>query len=190
MYNKKELLENQYFIDETWTGGIYATSSITGSRPGNIVALTWATLVFYGNRTYLENYQKIMVMKKHLINKISTIEELYIIGDPQLSIIAISSDKININVLAEELKKKKWDLNVIQNPNGFHICLTSYHTVEILDEFVKNIQEIIPIIKDDKTKFSPCIYGTMQKINDNSIIRDVVKNYVHIVNGVRLSFLE
>ena len=190
MYNKKEILENQYFIDETWTGGIYATSSITGSRPGNIVALTWATLVFYGNSTYLANYQKIMVMKKHLINKINAIEELFIIGNPQLSIIAISSGKININVLAEELKKKKWDLNVIQNPNGFHICLTSYHTIEILDEFVKHIREIIPIIKDNKTKFSPCIYGTMQKINDNSIIRDVVKNYLHVVNGVRLSFLE
>ena len=77
------------------------------SRPGNIVALTWATLVFYGDCTYLENYKKIMTMRKHLITEITAIEELYIIGDPQLSIIAISSDKININVLAEELKKKK-----------------------------------------------------------------------------------
>jgi len=189
MYSKKEILENQYFIDEEWSGGIYATSTITGSRSGNVVALTWATLLSYGNDTYRANYNKIVTMKNHLIAEINQISGLYIIGDPKLSIVAISSDKININLLAEELKKKEWDLNIIQNPNGFHMCLTSYHTIEILNQFIKDIRLLVPIIKDNNDKYSPCIYGTMQKINDNAIIRDVVSNYLHVVNGVNLDYL-
>ena len=188
LYKDKKYLESQYFIDETWSGGIYATSTITGSRPGNIVALTWATVLSYGNVQYEKNYLDIKNMREYLIKEISKIKELFIIGNPMLSIIAIDSNIININLLADELKKKGWDLNVIQNPKGFHLCLTSYMTIDILRKFITNVKEIIPNLLQKNVKYSPCIYGTMQKINDNSIIKDVVTNYLHVLNEVYLNF--
>jgi hypothetical protein len=32
-------------------------------------------------------------------------------------------------------------------------------------------------------KYSPCIYGTMEKINDSDIMNDVITDYLHVVNG-------
>ena len=78
-----------------------------------------------GYNQYYKNFTEICNLRKFLKN-IDEIKELKVIGEPKLSIIAVTSDVININILCDELKKKKWSINVIQNPNGFHFCLTSY----------------------------------------------------------------
>ena len=109
-------MKHQYFIDEKWSGGIYATSSFTGSRCGNKVALTWATLLYYGLSGYKNNYNKIIALKNYFVRRLRNIEEIFVIGEPQLSIIAIGSHKVNINVLLG-LKHKEREINVIQNPD-------------------------------------------------------------------------
>jgi sphinganine-1-phosphate aldolase len=41
MYRNKELRHCQYFVAADWTGGIYASPSMPGSRPGGLIAATW-----------------------------------------------------------------------------------------------------------------------------------------------------
>ena len=84
------------------------------------------------------------------------------------------------------LKEKGWDINVIQNPNGFHFCITSYHTKEIMEQFIINVKEIIDNNNLNIVDYSPCIYGTMKKIKDKDIIEDVVTDYLHCKNNVLL----
>lgn len=186
LYKNKTLLSYQYFLDVNWSGGIYATSNISGSRCGNIIALSWASLMYIGIDGYKNNFTQINKLRKYFIENVNKLEELYIIGEPKLSIIALSSKKININLLCDEIKKKKWCINVIQNPNGFHFCLTSFHTIEILKNFFDDLKNIINILKEKPyEKFSPCIYGTIQKVNNTGIIEDVVIDYLHIINNVK-----
>ena len=40
LYKNKNFLKYQYYIDVNWSGGVYCTSTISGSRCGNIIALT------------------------------------------------------------------------------------------------------------------------------------------------------
>lgn len=186
MYKSKEIMKYQYFIDIEWSGGIYASTSFAGSRCGNIVALTWATLMYFGENGYEQNYKHIIKLKNYFVNKIQELDDLYIYGTPNLSIIAINSNSININMVVEELSNKKWEVNVIQNPKGFHFCLTSYHSTEVLDNFFYDLKNIINTLKNSEisnNSYSPCIYGTMEKINDNDIINDVVTDYLNVVNG-------
>ncbi len=42
MYNSSEYINSQYFVYSDWCGGIYATNTLLGSRPGSIIAVTWA----------------------------------------------------------------------------------------------------------------------------------------------------
>ena len=186
LYKNREFMKYQYFIDEKWSGGIYASSTFSGSRCGNIVALTWATLMYFGNDGYKSNYNHIVLLKTYFINKIKRIPELYIYGNPQLSIIGVNSNSLNINLIADELKSKKWEVNVIQNPEGFHFCITSYHTKEVIDNFLYDLNNIVNNLKKTSNghiKYSPCIYGTMQKINDSDLMEDIITDYLHVVNG-------
>ena len=190
LYKNKEIMKYQYYIDKTWSGGIYATSSFSGSRCGNIVALTWATLMSYGENGYLQNYQKIIELNDYFIESIKIINDVFVYGNPKLSIIAVGSNTVNINIVCEMLKKKGWEINVIQNPNGFHFCLTQYHTKEIITEFIIDLSysiEYLVLNKIENKKYSPCIYGTMKKVGDDEIIDDVITNYLHVVNNVKLN---
>lgn len=182
LYRNKEILGNQYFIDEKWSGGVYATSTIGGSRSGSIVALTWTTLLFHGYEFYQRQFRNIINIKNYFVSEIENIRELSIYGEPELNIIAIGSNKININILGEELKKKGWNINMIQNPGGFHFCITSYHTIKIIEEFIEDIKSLIPTIPNSRVK-SKCIYGTMKSVNDSEIIQDIIVDYLHLING-------
>ena len=184
MYNSKNIMKYQYFIDDKWSGGVYATSSFTGSRCGNIVAMTWATLMYYGYNGYKKNYHEIIELKNYFVKEIKKIDNIEVIGNPQLSIIALKSKTININIIAEDLKKNKWEVNVIQNPNGFHFCLTQYHTKVIIDSFIIDLKQSIKDNINNKSEYSPCIYGTMQKINDSEIIEEVISDYLNCINGI------
>ena len=186
LYRNKDIMQYQYYVNTTWSGGVYATSSFSGSRCGNIVALSWATLMYYGNEGYKKNYNHIIELKDYLVEQIENIKQLYVYGNPKLSIVAIGSNVINTNSLGEFLKEKGWDINVIQNPNGFHFCITSYHTKEIMEQFIINVKEIIDNNNLNIVDYSPCIYGTMKKIKDKDIIEDVVTDYLHCKNNVLL----
>ena len=184
LYKNKDFIKYQYFIYKDWSGGIYASSIMSGSRCGNIVALTWATMLYFGKEGYLENYKFIMNLKNNFINEIKKINELFIIGNPELSIIAIGSKVINVNILCDELKKNKWSVNVIQNPTGFHFCLTFYHTIETINNFIADLICLIKKLKNEGIqKYSSCIYGTMQKIEDDEIIEDVIIDYLNVLNN-------
>lgn len=183
MYSNKELMKFQYFIDDAWTGGIYATPTLAGSRCGNIVSLTWATLMKTGLQGYFNNYKEIIDIKNYFVDKIKEIDEIFVYGNPELSVVAIGSDIFDIYLLSSKLKDKKWNLNMIQNPKGFHICITSCHNKKIIDSLINDIKIILEDIdKNYKGEMSTCIYGTTQEITDREIVRDVVSEYLYIVN--------
>jgi len=50
LFREKSLREYQLFVNTTWNGGIYATTCIAGSRPGNIVVGNWASLMKIGRK--------------------------------------------------------------------------------------------------------------------------------------------
>jgi sphinganine-1-phosphate aldolase len=182
LYKNKDLMKYQYFIDENWTGGIYATPTIFGSRNGNIVAHTWMTLMYIGMNGYKGNYEKIMNLKNYFIDQIKKIEELFIYGNPKLSIVSVGSEKIDVLYLTSKLKDKKWNLNTIQNPNGFHLCITLCHSKEIIDNLIIDIKDIISKMNEDTKKNNGiCVYGTTQEITNTEIVRDVVVEYLHCI---------
>lgn len=182
MYHHRDLLKYQYFVDGNWSGGVYATSTMAGSKNGNIIALSWATVMMLGKKAYINNYNQILNNAQFLKNEILTIPELEIYGDPKFNIVGIGSKIINTNILGERLNQKGWKLNMIQNPDGFHFCVTGFHTKEVISEFIQELKQLIPNIPDSRTK-SKCIYGTMKTIPDPDIIQDIIGEYLHIVNG-------
>jgi sphinganine-1-phosphate aldolase len=46
LYRTPELRQYQYFCCTDWPGGVYASPSIAGSRPGNIIVGCWAAMVY------------------------------------------------------------------------------------------------------------------------------------------------
>ena len=45
LYRNAELRSYQYFAYASWPGGLFGSPSLTGSRPGGIIAAAWAAMV-------------------------------------------------------------------------------------------------------------------------------------------------
>lgn len=159
-----------------WSGGLYTTPGILdGSTSGARVAEIYATLSYYGRQKYQEISENIIALRQRLQNKI---EELYkpnesgkrdvtIFGNPQWSILGFRSDTLNPHFIADELEKRGWKLNLLQKPDGFHLCLTHVHTLvdHFEEKFISDLDAAITAVKqypaDKKPTGNVKVYGTI-----------------------------
>lgn len=181
LYKNKELLKNHCFVMENWSGGIYGTSNLSGSRSGSVIGLTWATMRSMGMDGYSNEAKKIQRLTLKLKDEIESMSNLNVIGNPLVNIVAIASEEFNIYLLCDKLKNKGWCLNILQNPPSFHFCITSIHSDDIIDSLISDIglfTEEIMKIEDKANLQSASIYGTTQKVSDPEIIDDVVREYI------------
>ena len=172
----------QYFVQSEWTGGVYATSTLTGSRPGNIVALTYATMLYTGLNGYRDIAQNIIKTKNYIYNELLKIEDIHIYGKPMASVIGFTSYKFDIILLNDKMSEKGWNLNVLQFPVGLHLCITQKHLGNgIKEQFITDINEVIEEIRKlpPSNQKSSSIYGTSQKISDRSIIKELATRYLY-----------
>jgi len=58
MYRNAELRRFQYYVAPKWPGGVYASPSMAGSRPGAILAGTWAVMQAMGQEFVLSLHPK------------------------------------------------------------------------------------------------------------------------------------
>lgn len=60
LFRTKELRRGTFIAVSTFTGGWYTTPSIAGSRPGNIIAGTWASIMKHGREGYINRAREIL----------------------------------------------------------------------------------------------------------------------------------
>ncbi|MFY0575922.1 pyridoxal phosphate-dependent decarboxylase family protein [Cystobacter fuscus] len=53
LYRTPELRRYQFFTFAGWSGGLYASPSMAGTRPGGAIAAAWAVLKYLGEEGYL-----------------------------------------------------------------------------------------------------------------------------------------
>ncbi|KAG2016389.1 glutamate decarboxylase [Coprinopsis cinerea AmutBmut pab1-1] len=158
MYRSSELRAYQYYINPTWTGGVYASPSLAGSRPGALIAGAWAVMQAVGTKGYLESCRAIVLGARQIADAItSSIPELYVLGDPPASVVAFGSKHPNVNVLevGDAMSKKGWHLNGLSGPPAVHIAVTRL-TVPLVDQFIADLKDAVR-----EAKVSPSGQGTM-----------------------------
>lgn len=50
--------------------------------------------------------------------------DLYVLGNPRVSVVAFASKTINIYALGDAMSKKGWHLNGLMNPPALHMAFT------------------------------------------------------------------
>jgi sphinganine-1-phosphate aldolase len=67
LYRTASLRAYQYFISPDWSGGVYASPSIAGSRPGALIAGCWASLMSVGEAGYIKSCSEIVGATKKIM---------------------------------------------------------------------------------------------------------------------------
>lgn len=182
LYSNRKYIHQQYSIQTDWPGGIYASPTLPGSRPGALIATCWAAMMFHGFEGYIKATDKIIKTTMSIKRELSAVEGLQVLGDPQVSVLAFSSDRFDIYSLNDRLKKLGWHLNALQFPSAFHICVTLMHTDgNISSNFVRDVKNIVAdllIEPRSKVTGSAAIYGMAQTIPDRSVVAEICSKYL------------
>ncbi|KAK6459600.1 dihydrosphingosine-1-phosphate lyase [Scheffersomyces xylosifermentans] len=187
MYRNPQLRECQYYISTDWTGGMYGSSTLAGSRPGALMVGCWATLVNVGIAGYEKSCRDIvstsMKVKKAIRNDKILRKYLDVIGEPIASVIAfkLKDDfkQFNIYQLGDVLNKKGWHFSTLQRPSALHFAFTRL-TVPVVDDLladlVESIEELVEKTKDSAASKSDtaALYGVAGSISTVGVADRVI----------------
>lgn len=180
LYNSRALRQCQYFTQPNWTGGVYASPTIAGSRSGATIAASWAALVFHGRAGYVETTRQIVGAAYTIRDRLRKIKGVQVCGNPLVSVVAIRSSVFDIYKLQSYLNERKWNMNALQFPASIHIACTSVHTPDVVEDFLADIAAgVKEILKNpgQPNSGAAAVYGTAAAIPDRSMISRVAAGF-------------
>ena len=152
LYRTAALRSYQYFISPDWSGGVYASPSIAGSRPGALIAGCWASLMTQGEDGYINACHKIVGTARTIESAIkehpSLCNDLQVVGEPLVSVVAFMSQSLNIYDISDQMGEKGWHLNALQNPPAVHLAVT-LPTTTAHERF---IEDLVAVVEGEKDK--------------------------------------
>ncbi|XP_041125408.1 sphingosine-1-phosphate lyase 1 isoform X1 [Polyodon spathula] len=182
LYSDSRYRQYQYFVAPDWQGGIYASPSIAGSRPGGIIAACWATMMHFGENGYIEATRKIVKTTRFIDSELRNIGGLFVFGRPEVSVVAVGSRDFDIFRLSNSMTAKGWNLNTLQFPSSIHICVTLLHTKPgVAEQFIRDMKDSVAVLMKspkDKTTGMGAIYGMAQSIPDRSMVTEISRGFL------------
>jgi glutamate/tyrosine decarboxylase-like PLP-dependent enzyme len=160
LHKNKALRKYQIWGCSRWTGYPVINAAITSAKSGGPMAAAWAVLNYLGEDGYKKIVKEVMAATKLMIEGVNSIDGLRVLGKPDMCMFALASttDRINIYLLAEEMKKAGWYLQPQfardNSPANLHISLnrsTIPKAQAFLDDFEKTVERVKNREADPKT---------------------------------------
>lgn len=165
LFKNEELRKNQYFVCNTWTGYTVVNPTILSSKTGGPIAAAWAVMNYLGLDGYAKIVNETMAATQKIKDGLKAIPDIYIIGQPQMSMMAFTcTEPSNVYELVDELKGKGWNVGIQfaheNAPVNIHLTVT-YNQVHLVEEFLEDVAAGMKKIKKasifkamDMAKFS------------------------------------
>jgi sphinganine-1-phosphate aldolase len=194
LYRTSKLRSYQYFITTDWSGGVYASPSMAGSRPGSLIAGTWASLMSVGENGYIAATHSIVGTAKKIESAIRSSpalsSDLQVLGKPLVSVVAFTSATLSIYDIADGMTGLGWHLNALQNPPAIHIAVT-VPVVDAVDALVRDLgvvverereKERIRILegrsKGASKGSTAALYGVAGSVGSTGIVRQLAGGFL------------
>jgi glutamate/tyrosine decarboxylase-like PLP-dependent enzyme len=142
IYRNAGLRRHQLFATTDWPGGIYASPTMTGTRAGGAIAAAWAVLHFLGEDGYGRIARTVMQTTARLHDGINAIDGLRVLGRPEMSVLAIASDKDNIYEIGDEMSARGWHMDRQQFPPSLHLTVNYAHR-DVADRFLLDLAQSV-----------------------------------------------
>lgn len=186
LYKEKKMRQAQYFCYPQWSGGMYTTPTIAGSRSGGLISQCWASLMSIGYDGYRDNAVSILKTTKDLAKEVAAIPGVRLLGNSMAMIVCFASDDSTINTysLADQMTKRGWSLNTLQNPPCVHLCVTMRHIGRTAG-FVTDLKDALAdcraaVRRGDKQSGKAAIYG-MASGMPTGPVEELLKCYNDVV---------
>jgi sphinganine-1-phosphate aldolase len=181
LYRNAELRQHQFFVYTDWPGGVYATPSLSGARPGGAIASAWAILHYLGEEGFLRLAQAARKATESLMEGIREIPGLFVLGCPPATVFSFGAQKVNVYQLGARLKEKGWHLHAQHRPASLHMTVSPYHE-KIVEPFLRDLRESAKALEEAGPAVpagEAALYGMMGTLPDRKAAKALALQYLN-----------
>lgn len=179
LYRSTELRRHQFHVTTGWPGGIYASPSMAGTRPGGAIAAAWAALQAMGEEGYLAIAERLMDAAIRLVDGVAAIDGLRVLGKPPATVFAFESDSDDVDIYAvgDALEERGWHMDRQIAPASLHVMVTSPSHADVVDDFLADLTASVDQVRRNpgaSQQGQAALYGMMTTLPDAGMIDEVV----------------
>ncbi len=161
-------MRHQFFIATDFPGGIYASPTMIGTRPGGPVAAAWAALHGLGEDGFLRLTRDTLETADKIRAGVAAIPGLKVVGDSFGTIVAwgAAPGGPDVFAVADRLEARGWSIDRGQHPATVHLTCTANHKA-IADRYLADVAAAVAEVVADPSlakSGSAAMYGMMAKV--------------------------
>lgn len=177
LYRSRELRRFQFFVQPGWPGGMYASPTLAGTRPGGAIAAAWAVLRLLGEDGYLRLARTASEAARRLMEGICAIPGLFILGEPDMTLFAFAARDFDTYALGDCMRRRGWRLDRQQLPPSLHLVVTANHA-KVVDAFLADLRESAAEARGQAPGVAGAAYGMLGEAPPGANAEDFLLDFL------------
>jgi sphinganine-1-phosphate aldolase len=144
LHRTPEVRACQYYACATWSGYTVVNPTMLGSKSMAAMGAAWAVIRYLGKEGYLSRMGDMAKAKDTLVNAVDGIDGLRVLGRPDMGLVAVGTDGLDVFVLADRLIARGWQVQptyaFANSPAHIHFSINPASAVN-MDAFVADLKE-------------------------------------------------
>ncbi|MCX8071214.1 MAG: aspartate aminotransferase family protein [Candidatus Binatia bacterium] len=179
LYRSAELRQYQIFTCATWTGYTMINPTVQSTKSAGPMAAAWAVLNFFGDEGYLELARKVLEATRYLAREIERIPGLRLLGQPEMNLIAFTSDEVNVFQIVDEMKARGW---YVQPQLGFGGSKENIHlsvnpaNVKWMDALLADLRQSVEAARQAQLEEISQLRDMLAGIDWNQLSPEMLRN--------------
>ena len=186
-------MRHQIFVATDFPGGIYASPTLLGTRPGGPIAAAWAALQSLGADGYTELARHAIDAADALRAGLQAIPGLVLLGRPDATIVSYAAvgPKMepgglcptgggDIYALADRLEARGWSVDRQHRPSSIHLTVTANHA-PIVERYLADVRACLAEVRANpalaKSGSAP-MYGMAAKLPVRGLVARQVRKVI------------
>jgi glutamate/tyrosine decarboxylase-like PLP-dependent enzyme len=169
---------DQIFVATDFPGGIYASPTLLGTRPGGPIAAAWAALHAMGEAGYLDATARAIDAADRMRAGIAEISGLSLLGRPDATIVAYAGE--DLFAVADRLEARGWSVDRQHRPTSIHLTVTANHA-PVVDEYLADLRASVGEVRANpalaKSGSAP-MYGMAAKLPVRRLVARNVRKMI------------
>lgn len=194
LYRDMSYLKHQFFVSTNWPGGIYASPSMAGTRPGGAISAAWAALQSMGEAGYLARAEQALEAARALREGINAIPGMRVHGSPNLTLLSYGSvdPEVDTYAVADQLESRGWNFDRHQNPAAIH-CTVNANQLDLVEDYLADVRASVAEVKAHPELIgegSAPMYGMMARLPLRRLVRKSVLEVMEQLYGSKDATLD
>lgn len=180
LHRSTDYLQDQIFVATEFPGGVYASPTLPGTRPGGPIAAAWAGMQALGEQGYLRLAEQTMRAADALRVGIRQIDGLKLLSPDNMPIVTWASGAPDVDVyaVADQLEARGWHLDRQQDPPSVHLTVMAQHE-RVAPDYLRDLAEAVAFVRahpELKSQGNAAMYGMIAKVPFRGMIKKTVRD--------------